>query len=570
MISNRILQSGLTAALLLGAFPAIGEACRLGPPDDRGRSFPRYAVGTPAGIVIVDGSSRREVPDTADVLFFAWDRDGASFVAALESMLVRIAVLDGSRETLVSDLTRVRFLDVDMATGRIAFSRGSADPSRGWEVWVCETDGAGPRSLGPGYGPSFAPDGQVWFEDYTDGGAAIFSVDPEGASPRAAIFADDVSRYTVECSEDAGFVSWSEQGRLQLRDESGQTRSPSPDTGAYDRFPSFAPDGRHVLFFRSVEGKESIVACDLESLATWTLEILAPGHLARFAPAAPRSAADFIQCSQHNAALPLTQRTGMDAVLDHPRALWIERGAARVLGSSDPQEDGPWFQNGVRWLLPAEADAIASLRGGDLFLPDLASLDLATAERLGAWRGGALWLDGLVRLSPEVLDALLRERRSLVSFGGLSTLDRDLAVRLASVNGSVHLDGVSVLDDVVAEVLATWRGNGERFVLSLDGLIDPDPALVRVLGASRGWGLSFGGIRQLTPAMLDALAVYRGALIDLDGVTSLDDEAVSGLLELEAKWIELRGLRSLGGGQRARLEVSEAPIFVLPPEAREA
>lgn len=549
----------VTAGVLLAARPRAQESAPV----------PRYAVGSDAGVVVVDGADRRVIPDSADVELFAWDRDGRSIVAAVGTALVRIAVADGARATLVDGLPRVRFPDVDLATGRIAYSVGTEDPGRGWEVWICEADGSGARPLAHGYGPSFAADGTVWFEDYPADGARLFQIDPDRAGAPEAAFTGDVSRYTVACSEDGRHVAWSEQGRLLLRGPDGRVRSPPrPDEGAYDRFPSFSPDGRRVLFFRALDGDESIVDLDLESWSTRRLEDLTPGHLASYAPPPPRTRADLLAIARENATRPLERRAGLDPDLDFPRALWIERATAAGLEDDDARGPGAWFLNGVRHLLPDEASAAATLGPGDLFVPDLPRVDLAVARALGEWKGSGLWLDGLRSLDVEALEALLANPRRLLSLGGLTALNAPLATRLARIDGAVRLNGLRALGPEVATVLADWRGNGERYVLSLDGLEDPDPAVLRALCATRGWGLSLGGIRSLDEATLGALARFGGALLDLDGVASLTTEQVDALLRFDAKFVELRAVEEIAPTDRRRLEASELPLFHLGAATR--
>jgi hypothetical protein len=550
----RDIRYAAALAALLSTTPAMAGTDAL----------PAYAVLARDGIVVVDGATRRLVPATSGLDTFAFDRDGRSFVATLRDSLVRIDAHTGARTTLVTDHGLVRFPDVDAATGRIAFASSRGSPEGPWRVVVCAADGSDPRDLGSGYDPCFAPDGRILCEDFASGEPRIEWIDPAtlARGPLARRDSATTLGHSVQASPDGRIVAFSEADRLHFLARDATLPSPSPQRGAYDRFASFDPESRSVLFFRQQGETTTFVVHDLATGETRDVESAIGGELAAFAPRPPLHRNHLIELSRRNAELPFATRTGLDPVRDHPRALWLETATRESLARDEP--GGPWFLNGVRRLLPSEAAALGTLPGGPIFLRDLPRLDLAAARGLGAAKSSELWLDGLLALDTDCLDALLATPRSLVALRGLTSLDVALAARLADVDGALLLDGVLALDAEVAAALAAWSGNGERFVLSLDGLADPDPGLVRTLAATRGWGLSLRGITRLTPELAAALATFRGALLELDGLATIDAEAADLLLTLNAKWVELRGARHVAPATRARLASRATPSFVLP------
>ncbi|MCA9321301.1 MAG: PD40 domain-containing protein [Planctomycetes bacterium] len=119
---------------------------------------------------------------------------------------------------------------------------------------------------------------------------------------------------------------------------------------------------------------------------------------------------------------------------------------------------------------------------------------------------------GLLRLAP----------RREVRFRSESAPSPVLARSLAHFERSLSLSGFPDLTEPVAVELARWSGNGERYFLRLDDLVEPDPKVIAALATTRGWGLSLGGLKRLDASSITALSVFRGACVSLAGLEQFD------------------------------------------------
>lgn len=443
------------------------------------------AMLTSAGVELLLDGERRALAGSAGAETLAWDRDGEHVLITRGGRLERLPLAGGEVEVLAQGWRSVRMPDVAPDGARVVFAATKADdPGEGWEVVLLERASGATRVLCAGYDPCFARDGaSVLCERYPE--RDLWRVGLDGGA-LARVFATHADRYTVQADPFAERLAFSSEGRLALRElESGAELVLGPPD-AYDRFASFAPDRRHVLFFREQGAFRGIRERDLVSGAERTLceggvelAAYAPPTLARFealsrAARAGRAPAEWLP---------------VDARVDPDLRRWLEREASESEGVH-------LFLSGVTALAPAEAAALRGFGGRALFLPDLASLDPASAALLAEFRG-SLYLDGLARLDP-----------------------------------------------ATARALAAWRGNGEQLYLSLDGLRDAGPEALSALGACRGWGLSLGGLATLPPEAARALGPVHVARLDLDGLEHVDRATAEAISGWHAKFLGLRGWRA--------------------------
>jgi hypothetical protein len=108
------------------------------------------------------------------------------------------------------------------------------------------------RILGPGYAPSFCPDGTLYYERH-EGGPAIWMWSPTAAAPVLVA----TGAHTASCSPDDRYVVYSRAGALVVLDRaSGKERQfTTPGPGGYDRFARFGWSSGVVVWWRANEGR---------------------------------------------------------------------------------------------------------------------------------------------------------------------------------------------------------------------------------------------------------------------------------------------------------------------------
>jgi len=263
---------------------ALLAACQSGapPPED---APPRFAALTQAGLVVHDGEARETVPDTDDVDTFCWAAEGNGFLATTKRELVRIAP-DGRRTLLSSGWFAIRFPAVSPNGKRIAFG-GRRKRGEAWGVWLVRADGAGePRRLLDGYGPSWSADGtSIYFERYKPNqGLSVLHLGSGEARP----FLDDGRQaYTVDCSRSGRMIVFTRGRALTLYEPGKSSVRELTDHRTYNRFASFSPGERYLIFFRQdptgeTHPERAIVVLDLQTDTEQVLELTA--EFARFAP----------------------------------------------------------------------------------------------------------------------------------------------------------------------------------------------------------------------------------------------------------------------------------------------
>jgi hypothetical protein len=417
----------------------------------------RLAALGPRGLLVRDAAERAWIASSAGLETFAWDRGGLSVVATQGGELLRIELASGSRRVLASR-GLIRFPDVAPRSGRIAFAYvADADADAGeqragaarWRIAYVQPDGSGFTDAGPGYDPCWSHDEQeLWLEDFDAHGPALYAL--------------VIPRHSVDRGLEPGAMIWSSQRHLHA----GAPGSPDAcySTGRdYDRFASFSPAGRHLLFFREDEcGRSGIVLRELASASERWLDLDGRVDIAAFAPAAPppRTIEDFRALSRSAAgAHELSATTRLDG----------ERYAARlrVLRDDLARVEAPaLLLPGILTLDAREAGLLIASGAVQLVLPDLADLDAPTARELARWRTNAeqafLALDGLRDANPSILRELGSLQGWGLSLGGLERLTRAQAEALATLRvGWLDLRGVRELEEPVARALL---GGALKFV----------------------------------------------------------------------------------------------------------
>ncbi|MEQ8765327.1 MAG: hypothetical protein RL885_15435 [Planctomycetota bacterium] len=491
-------------------------------------------VLTRDGLQIVTGDQRRALEGTKDVSTFCWDRDARHLIVTAGGAIARLDVTSGERRILAELEGQVRFPDVDSGTGRIAFASHTGDePGEGWTLEVMSANGEQRGSLGPGYDPCFDRTGELWFEAF-DPRPDLWIVDVVSGQRRRA-FGEPAGRYTVSLSGDGRWVAFSTRGNLSLHDrKTGKTRSLESKT--YDRFASFSPDRRHVTFIRQDEdGEQLAIERDLKTGEEACIASESP-VLVAYAP--HRRLEDFLWYSwRARQDGTLKELTGIDGRADGPLALWVQRS----LDDATRTEAELLCLRGVETLSVEEARELSSFQGGRIFLPDLKALDEDTARALTEGpRNQELYLDGLKTLTEEVARYLVSAQA--LSLNGVKSLDPTVAKTLATIDGSLSLDGLTSQSLETAKELAEWDAIGERVVLSLDGLGHDDIEAIQELVQLPGWGLALNGIQELPPELGAVLARFDGALLSLNGLSKLPRSQIESLLTWKVKFLEIQGL----------------------------
>jgi hypothetical protein len=258
----------------------------------------------------------------------------------------------------------------------------------------------------------------------------------------------------------------------------------------------------------------------------------------------------------------------------------ISTDEARVLAGMGNRWNGrlPHVKN----LSPETAAVLAGLNGLNKrvtaegpFLPprvvrlelDGATLSAETARALARFPG-VLLLRGITQaaLSDDMLAALAEYKGSGLGLGGLKAVSPDLAKRIATfATKFLFLDDVTELPPEAAQALAGFPG-----VVSLDGLTEVSPELVRALGdlnrrptkgvtalspeaaaavveGVRGFSLTLN-LTSLPADTAKELAKGRRNDLILDRLTELSDEAAAALGGSRVTNLWLRGLTDLSPG----------------------
>ena len=131
-------------------------------------------------------------------------------------------------------------------------------------------------------------------------------------------------------------------------------------------------------------------------------------------------------------------------------------------------EDFPENTNEIKSLTAEEAAELAAkVKGSWLLLNGLTSIDKDVAQKLAKFEG-YLYLRGLTSIDEDVAQELAKVKRGL-SLEGLTSIDKGIAQELAKFDGSLTLRGLTSIDEGVAQELAkVKRGLYLRGLTSID------------------------------------------------------------------------------------------------------
>lgn len=259
-----------------------------------------------------------------------------------------------------------------------------------------------------------------------------------------------------------------------------------------------------------------------------------------------RTLADFESISEQQRATSSFERlTGLDSVRDWPLALWVERGETEPGGQA-------LFLGGVRSLSVAEAAEIAQFAGRRVFLPDLMTIDAATASAL-CKVNAELFLDGLRSIDDATARVFAAEQRRRLSLRGLGAITPTVASLLAQCDGSLHFGALEGFDAATARALASWKGWGEQVILSI-GITSIDVEVATELAACRGWGVALNGLRDLDVESARALGRLDTPQLSLNGLQSVRPEIALVISGWGRKFLNLNGVAHVDSEVRRLVE----------------
>lgn len=222
------------------------------------------------------------------------DADGENAQSALISREPIISPAwspDGTQLAYVSFEARKPVIYVhDIATGRrrlLASFRGS-NSAPAWspdgkrlyatltlagssQIYALDLGGGAPQRITQTGGidtePAFAPDGKtVYFVSDRGGSAQIYRMRPDGGEVTRVTF-DGSYNISPAVSPDGRYLAYiartGEGFRLHLMDLSSGASTPLTDT-VNDESPSFAPNGRLIIYATRVKGRESLMTTTLD------------------------------------------------------------------------------------------------------------------------------------------------------------------------------------------------------------------------------------------------------------------------------------------------------------------
>ncbi len=129
--------------------------------------------------------------------------------------------------------------------------------------------------------------------------------------------------------------------------------------------------------------------------------------------------------------------------------------------------------NGLKTIDPAVADSFEG-RSGVLYLNGIYNISVECAHRLSK-TVRELSLNGLASLSPEIANALVNGSSNIIHLNGLSRVDDDVAEILSAGNGIVYLKGVKNVSVNTAKIFISARarslahaGTTRKIITSID------------------------------------------------------------------------------------------------------
>jgi hypothetical protein len=194
--------------------------------------------------------------------------------------------------------------------------------------------------------------------------------------------------------------------------------------------------------------------------------------------------------------------------------------------------------------------------------------------------------DQISELTIEGLEYIINNSKEVLSFSNVKNIDIDVlnVFRKCKVNSHIYLDGLSELDDIKAEIIASMNLsvslNGLKYIsksvaskfakreknnyigLHLNGLVKIDDDTfeeltkipidvlkldgIEILTENMAKSviknyknyLSFGGIKTLDYRIAEILKKFKGSLY-LNGLETIDDRSSNALIKFQGKWLDL-------------------------------
>lgn len=220
-----------------------------------------------------------------------WSPDGNSLVTAGVGA-------DGRSGLWIVDIdgSPLRLLVQAPDVGEVSSPRWSPDGStivftRDRQIWTIGSDGAGERRLTNGGfddGPTWTPDARIVFarlDPSRDHAMHLWVMDGDGSDPRQLTFGDELD-YDPDVSPDGNRIAFTSDRDVHVisidgSDERNLTPEPPgavrDGTDAYDRSPSWSPDGRWLVIATTRDtSEEAGQAVALLAIDGSDLEILHP------------------------------------------------------------------------------------------------------------------------------------------------------------------------------------------------------------------------------------------------------------------------------------------------------
>ena len=279
----------------------------------------------------------------------------------------------------------------------------------------------------------------------------------------------------------------------------------------------------------------SLARLPMKTFVAWMLALVVVGSPAMFglnrpfAAELPNDTTAITSLTPEQARLVVAEALPACVLQRHPEKSDRER-AAMLANKETAEIYESWATlrlNGLTTLDAQTAKVLATFKGV-LDLDGLPALDPEAAGLLAKANCKWLRLRGLTTLSPETARELVKSRLQAhaISLPQLDTLDVATAKVLATFKGQeLILRGLVAIDVDVAKALTEYRG---RLPLGLTTL---DPETVKALAAA-GFRerLSLDGLATLDADTAKALSHYKGSL-SLPNLKNISPKTLSALIE---------------------------------------
>lgn len=169
---------------------------------------------------------------------------------------------------------------------RVAYSNTSGRES---EIYICQVNGSGSRrvtnSSGINTSPSWSPDGRrLLHTSDRSGTPQVYVVDAEGGSPQRLTFSgqwNDLAAWSPGGDKVAYAGRTDGLFRISITDPSGLASGRNATFGpGSDEDPSWAPDGRHLVFSSTRGGQKGLYIVDIDTGRVRNLVVGGGNHYA--------------------------------------------------------------------------------------------------------------------------------------------------------------------------------------------------------------------------------------------------------------------------------------------------